>query len=324
MANQYISNFTQLWNSAGTTYNAIKVNVTNSASAALSKLIDLQISAVSMFNVSKTGVAHAAGGFSLPSAGVIGWNSNAVTLTHAANAMSLTGVASFTVQYTDAGAALGPDYILERISSSAAVADLLGSITWRGRDSAANVQDYAQMVAVIDDPTSTTEDASLILRTVLAGTMTEALRIGVGQIKFPATQNPSSDVNTFDDYEEGTYTPLMQGSTSSGSGTYSIQEGHYIKLAGLCWFTWSATWSAHTGTGSIRCAALPFTSAAFNQAVSITASSLGYAAGSTLTARVLGTSTQVQPVETAPSATIASVNFDTAATIDIGGCYAVA
>lgn len=50
-----------------------------------------------------------------------------------------------------------------------------------------------------------------------------------GQIKFPATQNPSSDPNTLDDYEEGTWTPTL---TPSGGGSISLDT-----LYDLCAYT---------------------------------------------------------------------------------------
>jgi hypothetical protein len=47
---------------------------------------------------------------------------------------------------------------------------------------------------------------------------------GVG-ITFPATQSASSDANTLDDYEEGTWTPAV------GTGTtYTLQSGKYTKI----------------------------------------------------------------------------------------------
>jgi hypothetical protein len=49
-----------------------------------------------------------------------------------------------------------------------------------------------------------------------------------GKIKFPATQVASSDANTLDDYEEGTYTPTVV--VSSGTPTYDYQEGYYTKI----------------------------------------------------------------------------------------------
>jgi hypothetical protein len=48
-------------------------------------------------------------------------------------------------------------------------------------------------------------------------------------IAFPATQSASSDANTLDDYEEGTWTPVWTGSTS-GSGSPGSITGHYVKV----------------------------------------------------------------------------------------------
>jgi hypothetical protein len=49
-----------------------------------------------------------------------------------------------------------------------------------------------------------------------------------GQIAFPASQNASSDPNTLDDYEEGSWTPFY---TSTGASfSYTTQYGQYIKI----------------------------------------------------------------------------------------------
>lgn len=50
----------------------------------------------------------------------------------------------------------------------------------------------------------------------------------ISQIVFPATQVPSSDPNTLDDYEEGTWTPSL-----GGTATYSVQYGAYVKIGKL-------------------------------------------------------------------------------------------
>ena len=50
-------------------------------------------------------------------------------------------------------------------------------------------------------------------------------------IAFPATQNASSNANTLDDYEEGTWTPSIV--FSSGSATYATQSGSYVKVGRL-------------------------------------------------------------------------------------------
>ena len=44
-------------------------------------------------------------------------------------------------------------------------------------------------------------------------------------IAFPATQLPSTNPNTLDDYEEGTWTPSL-----GGTATYTTQQGRYLKI----------------------------------------------------------------------------------------------
>lgn len=56
-----IFNLTDTWNNAGTTFSAIKMNVTNTASAAASKMLDLQVDATSRFNVGKDGYVYLPG-----------------------------------------------------------------------------------------------------------------------------------------------------------------------------------------------------------------------------------------------------------------------
>ena len=61
------------------------------------------------------------------------------------------------------------------------------------------------------------------------GALTQALDLGsTGQIVFPATQSASANANTLDDYEEGTWTPSFN--PTSGSATYTIQIGNYVKI----------------------------------------------------------------------------------------------
>lgn len=55
MATAPLSNLTALWNAAGTTFTAIKMNVTDTASDANSLLMNLQVGGLSRFNVNKNG-----------------------------------------------------------------------------------------------------------------------------------------------------------------------------------------------------------------------------------------------------------------------------
>jgi hypothetical protein len=78
-------------------------------------------------------------------------------------------------------------------------------------------------------------------------------------ITFPATQVDATDANTLDDYEEGTFTPIIEGESTPGAGTYTVQLGRYTKIGRMVHFAITLTWSAHTGTGNMRIPSLPFT-----------------------------------------------------------------
>ena len=104
--------------------------------------------------------------------------------------------------------------------------------------------------------------------TTNSGTVISASTIGVGGatpstsgagITFPATQSASSDANTLDDYEEGTFTPIVYGLSSAGTTTYSDQVGFYTKVGNVVTAFYQVTVSAMTGTGAVALGGLPFT-----------------------------------------------------------------
>jgi hypothetical protein len=80
-----------------------------------------------------------------------------------------------------------------------------------------------------------------------------------GQLKFPATQVASADANTLDDYEEGTFSPTIIGTTTAGTATYTQQNGRYTKIGRLVQFEIFIVYSAGTGTGNMDISGLPFT-----------------------------------------------------------------
>ena len=92
-------------------------------------------------------------------------------------------------------------------------------------------------------------------------------------ITFPATQSASSDANTLDDYEEGTWTPSYLPS-GSGSITHNTQVGRYIKIGQSVFCTVEISTNSVTSlTGNMQISGLPFTSRSGIYAGSI---SVGY------------------------------------------------
>jgi hypothetical protein len=75
-------------------------------------------------------------------------------------------------------------------------------------------------------------------------------------ITFPATQSASTDANTLDDYEEGTWTPTANNVTvNSGSPTYS---GVYTKVGNIVYFQFQQSGGNITISGSTFFGGLPF------------------------------------------------------------------
>jgi hypothetical protein len=81
----------------------------------------------------------------------------------------------------------------------------------------------------------------------------------ISGIQFPATQSASSNANTLDDYEEGTWTPAFAFGTS-GSVTYSTQAGYYRKVGSLVFVECNIIIaSVSSPTGNVTVNNLPFT-----------------------------------------------------------------
>ena len=86
---------------------------------------------------------------------------------------------------------------------------------------------------------------------------------GIG-IAFPATQSASSDANTLDDYEEGTWTPTVN------SGTITVGNNAYIKVGRLV-TVWAviSTFSDRSSASQITVGGFPFAAASFGSMVGI-------------------------------------------------------
>ena len=121
---------------------------------------------------------------------------------------------------------------------------------------------------IIQNSGATIDDSGNL--TAVGGIFTSLLDLSgasAGQIKFPAGQNPSSDVNTLDDYEEGTWTTGLTFDTAGDvSVVYSGQTGQYTKVGRLVHVTFTiitTTFTHTTAAGNLRITGLPFTVSGF-------------------------------------------------------------
>jgi hypothetical protein len=92
-------------------------------------------------------------------------------------------------------------------------------------------------------------------------------------ITFPAPQSASTDPNTLDDYEEGTWTPVLTFATPGNlSVAYTDRIGRYTKIGRLVFCDLNietSTFTHTTASGNLNVTGLPFTSATLTNALSL-------------------------------------------------------
>lgn len=84
---------------------------------------------------------------------------------------------------------------------------------------------------------------------------------GAGGVAFPATAVAVADANTLDDYEEGTWTPVVTFTGGNGDLTTSEATGFYTKIGRLVQIAFNVEFSETTAATNLTITGLPFTSA---------------------------------------------------------------
>ena len=109
----------------------------------------------------------------------------------------------------------------------------------------------------IRDVTNSTDRLTINANGAVALSAASVSATGVG-ITFPATQSASSDVNTLDDYEEGTWTPTV--TFGGGSATVSGFAA-YIKIGKTCLVNGYISFSSVSSASAGAITNFPFTAA---------------------------------------------------------------
>jgi hypothetical protein len=118
------------------------------------------------------------------------------------------------------------------------------------------------------------------------------------------------------------FTPIVYGSTSAGTATYTSQYGSYVQNNNIVNFELEISWSAHTGTGDLVIGGLPI--AAANSEPQST--NFVYANGLTITGQGVWGPQSNQTYGTLNAinnGSVSTVAIDTAATLRITGAYFV-
>ena len=139
---------------------------------------------------------------------------------------------------------------VESTSTQKAILSLYAADTAVGLTSTYNSGGTAARPFIFNNVSTSLLQFDLGKTVALQGATTQT---GTG-ITFPATQSASTDANTLDDYEEGTWTPSLGGNT-----TYNSQNGTYTKVGRQVTVRGQVNVNA-IGTGSTTLiSGLPFT-----------------------------------------------------------------
>ncbi len=119
-----------------------------------------------------------------------------------------------------------------------------------------------------------------------------------------------------------TYTPTYVGGTTAGVTTYTLQQGSYVRIGSVVFFTCTVVWSAATGTGNARIS-LPFNaSSTANQNYSLSLRNDGVTFANGTPQGQIGANTQffimISPITNAGGTTVA---VEAAGTVIASGFY---
>jgi hypothetical protein len=175
-------------------------------------------------------------------------------------------------------------------------------------------------------------DVGAVRDSVLARPLNNQLLLRRGQIKFPAVQVPSSDVNVLDDYEEGTFVPALKcNGTSTGIGM-TTASGFYRKIGSLVYVSIDiAAAVAGSDAGAVTITGLPFASVSPVPGALAVGGCYGVVAGSVLYAEVGGgPSTTINLLNAydgaaqAPNTAMQNTELSANVGLRISGCYMAA
>ena len=179
-------------------------------------------------------------------------------------ALSATGTGTLRDLITTTGALIQGTSIF-RVESTAAALPA-GTLAGLGLEMYAS--SGTQKLSVYNRTTNLAGPLDLLGSTFNFNAILDISNASAGQIKFPATPNASANANTLDDYEEGTWPPVIRGSGTAGTYQQTVTRALYTKVGRQvtlqCYITMASTVTGG-GTGYLQITGAPFTAFSPNQ-----------------------------------------------------------
>lgn len=140
-------------------------------------------------------------------------------------------------------------------------------------------------------------------------------------ITFPATQSASTDANTLDDYEEGTWTPILRNATTT---TYTTRNARYVKIGRVVYIQLNLRINSVGDGNTSQIAGLPFAaSGETNNEANVGIANLDGSATNVVSiyAGVFNTFINITSLTTASAGFPSNPIFKNGTIIELGGWY---
>ena len=121
-----------------------------------------------------------------------------------------------------------------------------------------------------------------------------------------------------------TFTPVVEGSTTAGTATYSLQTGVYQKRGSMIWFEIRLTWTGHTGTGNILVTIPANIAGASSVPITIISETLAYTAGRYPAATVNSSNQRINIYQFQSGGAIGAIAMAAAGSLYLSGSYPTA
>ncbi len=117
--------------------------------------------------------------------------------------------------------------------------------------------------------TTTTEDLTVTDAATIGGALSVTGLIS-SDTGIEVPNSSSANPLVLDYYIESTFTPVLAGTSTAGSGTYTAQVGRQTRIGNIVFVAIELAWTAHTGTGDMEITGLGYTSlSALRQALTM-------------------------------------------------------
>jgi hypothetical protein len=145
-------------------------------------------------------------------------------------------------------------------------------------------------------------------------------------IDFSATSNATGMTSELlADYEEGTWTPTIEGTGTAGTATYATNNGRYTRVGRQIFIEAYLAWSDGSGTGNLIVKGLPFQAANSSTfpTFTIIPASLTTPAGEYVAAYIQSNATYINIMSIPNSGNRNALAYDAAGELMISGIYTV-